>query len=84
MPISLSTSRHRSTGHDPTGAASRATQDEGCKRFITLDEKLIKRVADAGLGLRVELPSAERDGQTSLLIPGRKALRVIAGDGTAS
>ncbi|MFI6725636.1 type II toxin-antitoxin system VapC family toxin [Streptomyces atratus] len=74
--------RHTLDSHDAVHLVT--AQDEGCKRFITLDEKLIKRVADADLGLRVELPSTERDGQTSLLIPGQKGLRVITGDGTAS
>jgi predicted nucleic acid-binding protein len=74
--------RHTLDSHDAVHLVT--AQDEGCKRFITLDEKLIKRVADADLGLRVERPSTERDGQTSLLIPAQKKLRVITGDGSAS
>lgn len=71
--------RHRLDSHDAVHLVT--AQDEGCTAFITLDKQLVERVADADLGLRVELPATDWDGQTSLLIPGQQGLRVISGEG---
>ena len=59
-------------------------REEGCETFITLDKKLVECVGGVDLGMRVEMPSAEWGGQTSLLIPGQPRqpdLKVISGDG---
>ncbi|MFD9762942.1 type II toxin-antitoxin system VapC family toxin [[Kitasatospora] papulosa] len=74
--------RHKLDSHDAVHLVT--AQDEGCESFVTLDQKLIERVEGVELGLKVVLPSMERDGQTSLDIPGQQRLRVIAGDGNAS
>ncbi|MEU8439882.1 type II toxin-antitoxin system VapC family toxin [Streptomyces microflavus] len=73
--------RYRLDSHDAVHLVT--AQDEGCKAFITLDNDLIERVANVDLGLRVELPSSDWDGQTSLVIPNQQGLRIIAGEGSS-
>ncbi|GHA90362.1 MULTISPECIES: type II toxin-antitoxin system VapC family toxin [Streptomyces] len=72
--------RYRLDSHDAVHLVT--ALDEGCERFITLDENLFDQLADVDLGLLVEVPSAEREGQTSLPIPGQQRLRVITGEGS--
>ncbi|MEU9399255.1 PIN domain-containing protein [Streptomyces sp. NPDC048242] len=67
--------RHRLDSHDAVHLVT--AMDEACETFITLDKDLIGRVAEADLGMRVELPSSDWEGQTSLLIPGQQGLRVV-------
>ncbi|MFE5140296.1 type II toxin-antitoxin system VapC family toxin [Streptomyces fagopyri] len=73
--------QHRLDSHDAVHLAT--AQDEGCEAFITLDHPLVAAVENADLGMRVELPSLDWEGQTSLDIPTQQGLRVITGEGAS-
>ncbi|MEU8628575.1 type II toxin-antitoxin system VapC family toxin [Streptomyces sp. NPDC048669] len=72
--------RYRLDSHDAVHLVT--ARDEGCKSFITLDKELCDRVAQVDLGLQVQMPSVEWEGQTSLPIPHQQGLKVISGEGT--